>query len=281
MDTPDTLNRRARLRELIQHCFENHQAALLKHIESRTGKPHNQGEMSAIQRDHGGKSFGDKKAQALAKSIGLSRYWFDLPLGTNIDRADWLAAAPIDASGNALPPEHNAGRVADMTHSRKYSGASITNMSTAKEPARDLHAGYVIKQYDAGGRMGATGLLLQDQPGVIQSWEVSPDWLRKNVRHFSNARNLCIVTGFGDSMRPMFNPGDPILVDTGVTKVDADGVYFFRVGDEGFIKRIQRIPGVGYVVKSSNPEYDPWTINDAMDFAVIGRVIKVWKSDDT
>lgn len=281
MDNPDTLNRRARLRELIEHCFENNQAALLKHIEARTGRPHNQGEMSAIQRDHGGKSFGDKKAQALANSIGLSRYWFDLPLGSNLDRDKWLDAAPLDARGNALPPQHNAKRVPDVAHSLAYSGAAMPNMNTAKEPERDLHGGHVIKQYDAGGRMGATGLVLPDQPGVIQSWEVSPDWLRKNVRHFSATRNLCIVTGFGDSMRPMFNPGDPLLVDTGVTKVDADGVYFFRVGDEGFIKRIQRIPGVGYVVKSSNPEYDPWTIKDATDFAVIGRVIKVWKSDDT
>ena len=51
------------------------------------------------------------------------------------------------------------------------------------------------------------GLELRDQPGVIQSW-VSPEWLQ-NVRGFSSPKNLCIVTGFGDSMRPMFNPGDP------------------------------------------------------------------------
>ena len=54
----------------------------------------------------------------------------------------------------------------------------------------------------------------------------------------TGVRNLAIVTGFGPSMRPMFNPGDPLLVDTGVKVIDHEGVYFFRVGDEGFIKLI-------------------------------------------
>ena len=52
------------------------------------------------------------------------------------------------------------------------------------------------------------GLELRDQPGVIQSWNVSPEWLQR-TSGASSPKNLCIVTGFGDSMRPMFNPGDP------------------------------------------------------------------------
>ena len=74
---------------------------------------------------------------------------------------------------------------------------------------------------------------LRDQPGVIQSLRVSQEWLHRNVRHYTAANKLCVVTGFGDSMRPMFNPGDPLLVDLGVEKADIDGVFFFRVGNEG------------------------------------------------
>lgn len=136
-----------------------------------------------------------------------------------------------------------------------------------------------IPQYDSGGSMG-TGVLLRDQPGVIQGWVVSPDWVQKNVRSYSRVENLAIVTGFGDSMRGMFNPGDPLLVDRGVTTVDVDAVYFFRVGNEGFIKRLQRIPGEGIRVKSVNPEYDTWTIKPDMDFEVFARVIKVWCGTD-
>ena len=77
-------------------------------------------------------------------------------------------------------------------------------------------------------------------------------------------------------MRGMFNPGDPLLMDRGITSIDFDGVYFFRMGDEGFIKRLQRIPGEGLVVISENKAYKDWVIKPDMDFQVFARVIKVW-----
>lgn len=44
------------------------------------------------------------------------------------------------------------------------------------------------------------------------------------------------------SPRCSANAGDPLLVVRGVTEVDSDAVYFFRLGKHGFIKSIQRIP---------------------------------------
>lgn len=153
-------------------------------------------------------------------------------------------------------------------------GSHATQQVSPREPA------YEIPQFDTGGAMGG-GLVLQDQPGVIQSWKVSPEWLRRNVKGYNSAKNLCIVTGFGDSMRPLFNPGDPLLVDTSINTVDFDSIYFFRVDNEGFIKRLQRIPGEGLRVLSANRDnYEPWTIKPDMDFQVFGRVLKVWRSED-
>lgn len=141
----------------------------------------------------------------------------------------------------------------------------------------------VIRQFDAGGGMGSGRLLLDDQPGVIKSWQVDREWLRLNVRNYTAEQNLCIVTGFGPSMRPMFNPGDPLLVDRGVRSVETDAVFFFRVGDHGFIKSLQRIPVAGGVVlraKSKNPDYDSFDIDiKTMDFEVLGKVLTVWKSE--
>lgn len=136
-----------------------------------------------------------------------------------------------------------------------------------------------IPHYDTGGAMGH-GLVLRDQPGVIRGWTVNEEWLAKNARNYSAAKNLVIVTGFGDSMRPIFQPGDPLLVDTGVIAVDFDGIYFFRVGDEGFVKRLQRIPGEGLVAISENKAYKEWTVKPDMDFQVFGRVIKAWCGED-
>jgi transcriptional regulator with XRE-family HTH domain len=137
----------------------------------------------------------------------------------------------------------------------------------------------VIPQFDTGGAMG-DGLILRDQPGVIRGWSVNKEWLNKNLKNHTGAGNLCIVTGFGDSMKGMYNSGDPLVVDTGVKKVEYDAVYFFRVGDEGFIKRLQRIPGEGLVAISENKAYRDWTIKPDMDFEVFGRVLKAWKGED-
>ena len=136
-----------------------------------------------------------------------------------------------------------------------------------------------IPQFDAIGSMG-NGLILRDQPGVIESWKVSPEWVSKNVKAHSGIKNLVIVTGFGDSMKPKFNSGDPIIVDIGVTSVDFDAIYFFRVGEEGFIKILQRIPGDGIRAISENKAYEAWTIKPDMDFEVLGLVLKAWKSED-
>lgn len=145
------------------------------------------------------------------------------------------------------------------------------------------HPGIIhIPQFNTGGAMG-NGIELRDQPGVIETLRVSREWLAKNLRSYTTVENLVVVTGFGDSMRPMFNPGDPLIADIGIKTVEFDAVYFFRVGTEGFIKRLQRIPtenGLMLRAKSENSSYDPWDITPKMDFEVFGRILKVWRSED-
>ncbi len=157
-------------------------------------------------------------------------------------------------------------------------GCGTRRVVVAQEPAAPYTAGTEIPQYATGGKMGA-GLVLRDQPGMIQSWRVTPEWIQKNVHNFTAVRNLAIVTGFGDSMRPLYNPGDPLLVDRGVTTVEFDGIYFFRVADEGFIKRLQRIPGDGLLAISENRSYRDWTV-PVENFEVFARVVKVWRGEE-
>lgn len=139
-----------------------------------------------------------------------------------------------------------------------------------------------IPRFNTGGAMGR-GIELRDQPGVIETLRVNREWIAKNLRNYSSVENLVVVTGFGDSMRPMFNPGDPLIADIGVKVVEFDAIYFFRVGTEGFIKRLQRIPtenGLVLRAKSENTAYDTWDITQKMDFEVFGRILKVWRSED-
>ncbi|MGI4935546.1 MAG: S24 family peptidase, partial [Janthinobacterium lividum] len=188
-----------------------------------------------------------------------------------------LDAALAYAKGFECGLEEISPRLADEA-AQATSQTRIPHLS--QSVAKLKHTADVeIPQYDAGGSMGS-GLVLRDQPGVIHSWNVSKEWIKNNVPNNTGVDNLCIVTGFGPSMRPLFNPGDPLLVDRGVTKADTDAIYFFRVGDEGFIKHLQRIPGVGLVAISENKLYRDWTITPEMDFEVFARVIKVWCGTD-
>jgi len=190
----------------------------------------------------GNKSFGEKAARNIETKLNLPRGCLDQPDG--------------------------CGRVTGVSEAAKVYKLHPKNPGDV-----------LLQQWDTGGAMGH-GVVLKDQPGVIESWRVSREWLLKNVPYSTSPENLAIVTGFGDSMVGMFNPGDPLIVDTGITKVDVDGVYFFRVGEEGFIKRLQRIPGEGIIVISENTKYRDWTIKDGMDFEVFAKVLKVWRSQN-
>lgn len=174
----------------------------------------------------------------------------------------WLAegVGPQTASGGDVPPS--------IPVTQKADGCDLT-----------------IEQYETGGAMGHGFNLADHPPGNIKSWKVDKEWLRNNVPVHTGVKNLAIVTGFGPSMKPMFNPGDPLLVDRGVNIVDHEGVYFFRVGDEGFIKMIQRVPDafggdVMLQIISKNPDYPPYPMSPKNPhFEVLAKVLTVWRSE--
>lgn len=175
----------------------------------------------------------------------------------------------------------------EITESQLRGDQPIEGISAEKTPSLVVESFgkkqkglLTITQYDeVGGAMGV-GVVLQDQPGQITSWEVTAEWYQKNLPVNTGAKNLKIITGFGNSMQPMFNPGDPLVIDIGVKDCNHDGVFFFRIGSEGFVKTLQRIPGEGIRVISKNPDYESWTIKEGMDFEVLGKVLRVWKGDN-
>lgn len=199
----------------------------------------------AISELEKGESFGTKYVASIAAVLGINALWLEAGRGPK----------------------------------RSAQNADISTMENSVRPKVRPEEVEIPQYSDIGGGMGV-GLLLRDQPGEIHGWRVTPEWINKNVKSHTSASNLRIVTGFGDSMRPLYNPGDPLLVDAGVKAVEFDSIYFFRIGDEGFIKRLQRVPGQGLVAISENKSYRDWIITPDMDFEVFARVIKVWCGSD-
>ncbi len=203
--------------------------------------------------------------------------------------ADGLGIS-YQAAKKALDGKTRAFTASNNMKAAKLLGVSAEWLATGEgevkveRTALEILDGYrTIPQYDVAGAMGNGGLVLDEQPpGVIKAWSVDEQWVRRNVPSNSGISNLCIVTGFGSSMQPMFNPGDPLLMDRGVTECASDGVYFFRIGDHGWIKQLQRIPTANGVViraKSLNPSYDPFEITEGMDFHILGKILMTWKSE--
>jgi len=171
----------------------------------------------------------------------------------------------------------------DQPHPELWAEAGIDtkNILAMKTPG-DI----IINQYrpeDVAGSMGG-GLILSGQQGVVQSLRVDRNWAHRNIPANSGFHNLRIITGFGDSMQPLFNSGDPILIDIGVNTVDCDGVFFFYLEGEAFLKRLQRIPSKGKLIIRAISEnrtlYEPFDIDEYVSFGVLGRVLKVWRGQE-
>lgn len=191
----------------------------------------------------------------------------------------WLS----DGQGPMWPPSRvvpheGAGREANEPPDAPTPSASAPHAEDGE---------IIIFQYDVIGGMDTRGKLLleAEPPGIIKSWRVDREWLQLNVRSYTSLANLCIVTGFGPSMKGMFNPGDPLLMDVGVNRVDHEGVYFFRVGDEGYIKILQRVPefdGPGFRLRviSKNEDFPPYDLSPRNPhLRIIGKILTVWKSE--
>lgn len=221
---------------------------------------------------NGTASFGERAARRIEKQYGMPDGWLDdknaaIAYIKHISRPPG-SASDFDVSDIPTP----AIKEIEVERRKAHYGRRSSDLLRDVSDDEDFEIPQLMA---AGGSMGS-GIVLRDQPGEIKGWRVTPDWLSKNVKNHTGVNNLCIVTGFGDSMRPLYNPGDPLLVDSGVHTVEFDSIYFFRIGNEGFIKRLQRIPGQGLVAISENKSYRDWVITPDMDFEVFARVLTVW-----
>jgi phage repressor protein C with HTH and peptisase S24 domain len=117
-------------------------------------------------------------------------------------------------------------------------------------------------------------------PGAVDPDERSlgavafdPRWLRRIGG--GEGRGLSLIEVRGDSMAPLLEDGDEILVDTGDTMAALrDGVYVLRRDDALLVKRLSRHPGGRRLsVTSDNPAHPSWPDCDPGEIELVGRVI--------
>lgn len=134
------------------------------------------------------------------------------------------------------------------------------------KPARQHWVDVPRLALDASAGPGA----LADGEQPFGALRFSQGWLRGMGL---NPADLTTIAVAGDSMHPVLNDGDEILVDSS-RRALRDGIHVVRVGDHVLVKRIDMGHPGRVRLKSDNPAYDPIDLAPE-DVAVIGRV--VWK----
>lgn len=114
-----------------------------------------------------------------------------------------------------------------------------------------------ILQLDATGDMG-NGAQNDDFPEIVRAMDFDAPYIRALIGFVPAPGRLRLITGRGPSMMPLINPGDVVIVDTGITHFDGDGIYLINTGSGQQIKSLTQRKGTIYVVSANAliaPEY--------------------------
>ncbi|WP_242890156.1 LexA family transcriptional regulator [Stenotrophomonas maltophilia] len=115
-----------------------------------------------------------------------------------------------------------------------------------------------VQQLDAEAGMGEA-VENPDYPDVIRAIDFEPGYIRSIVGFVPPPGRLRLITGNGDSMQPVIQPGDAVVVDTGITAFDGDGIYLINMGNGQQIKRLLD-RGVIHVASDNKNYGDPFPI---------------------
>lgn len=87
--------------------------------------------------------------------------------------------------------------------------------------------------------------------------------------------NLAAVRVDGDSMEPVLQDGDTLLIDLTRNTMESEGIYVLRLDDHLYAKRLQRQLDGALTIISANKEYSPITVlKDRLnELDIIGRAV--------
>lgn len=168
--------------------------------------------------------------------------------------------------------DHLEGRITVLSLPK-----SLDDINSRQEFKKPSHNELTIPRLNVRGSMGK-GLMLPDPPDVIQNISVTMDWMATNLDTFTSYKNLSVITGHGKCMEGLYASGDLLFIDTGVRAFERDGVYFFRIEDEGHIKTLQKIPTRNAIrVVHANKNYENYDLTPDMNVEIMAKVVGVWR----
>jgi len=169
-------------------------------------------------------------------------------------------------------PKSIGGRLArKLEHAMKLPYGSLDHFDDEDSPlvaALPPPSDYLRLQHlDAEAGPGGARLN-PDSPEVIGELSLARDYIRQLLGVVPRQGRLVLLTGRGDSMRPTIQPGDVLVIDTGITAFEYDGLYLINLGNGQQVKRlVDRGDAVHVCSDNPNPAYAPFPLPEG---AVIG-----------
>lgn len=201
---------------------------------------------------------------------GFNRVWKDgaIPTADYLVKIQEVTGCDLNwlLTGKGLP-------FADKSRPENVGAFPVSNtgsgaVDTLGNPV-DLREFVFIPRYSVEAAAGHGQAVNDEKPLFCMAFRRY--WIENYVTRQTD--KLSVIAVKGDSMEGILNHGDNILINHAETE-PRDGLYVLRIGNDLFVKRVQRMPGK-LLVTSANPHYAPFEIDLSHtddDIAIVGRV---------
>jgi phage repressor protein C with HTH and peptisase S24 domain len=138
----------------------------------------------------------------------------------------------------------------------------------------DLHQVFEPREFQripkVKARLGAGGGSFEVDGQISEYYAFRWDWLRRK----GDPSRMVLMDVVGDSMEPLLEQGDTVLIDQSQSTLISGRIYALGVEDTVLVKRVEKHPG-RLVLHSANQHYSPLSLQgDEIDSVrIIGALI--------
>lgn len=180
------------------------------------------------------------------------------------------AAQILNVSENTLSNWLNKGAMPSWDNLEKCAAlAQMTVQELLFGSSNNDEETYVrIPEYDINFSAGP-GSILFEETDAITTVSYREDWF---IKEQLDPKQCVRAKIQGTSMQGVLWHGDTVLINRAEVSVTDGKIYALRIGNELYIKRLQKIPGGTLKLQSENPDYDDVIVNENDEVEIIGRI---------
>lgn len=213
----------------------------------------------------------NERLKILRKSLGLTQTDFGKRIGMTmqgIQKWEKGKSKPQQSTIKALISTFNV----NPDWLLNGTGEMFLDNANSQQEQADIIS---IPYYPEVSAAAGSGALVYDE-NTVKHLQIS-----SAIINISTGDNVCLINATGNSMQPVIDDRDLLLVDLSQKLITDEGIYVIRLDTTLVVKRVQKILN-GVILISDNPQYPPREISadnfNENDAAVIGKVIAVIKN---